>query len=447
MDKSKDEILFPVGNIPRNVLLPHQKNTAECETVVMPAPATVTIPMRQHIGVPCVPTVKIGDAVFVGSVIGDSDRPVSAPIHASVSGTVKAFTKMMMPDGSETDCVVIESDGKMTPVPNLAPVEIHSTEDLIKATRDCGLVGLGGAGFPTHIKFRLPDEKKIDTLIINGSECEPYITADYRCCMEDYDDILTGVYLVKEQLKIDDVIIAIEANKKKAIDKMYSIAADKRDTHNNIRLMELQTRYPQGAEKVLIYSVLKRTIPAGKLPADIGCIVMNITSIAALGHYAKTGMPLVSRRVTVDGSAVKEPKNVIVPLGTSVADLMEFCGGYTEDGPSRLIMGGPMMGTTLLDDTAVITKTSNAVLAQGEDEIPHPTGCIHCGRCASHCPMKLNPAEVERALRAKNDETLKELNLTYCMECGCCSYSCPARRPLAQVMRIAKKELRRIEAK
>lgn len=444
--EKKESVLLPKADIGRSVLLPHIKGTAESETVVMPTPASVVIPMRQHIGAPCIPVVKAGDKVFVGTLIGESDKPVSAPIHSSVSGTVKAICKLPLSDGSECDAIEIESDGEMKVDPDIKPPVIINKERLLEATKACGLVGLGGAGFPTHIKFRLPEETKIDTLIINGAECEPYITADYRCCLEDYRDIFRGVYLVKEQLGIENVIIAIEGNKREAIKKLYEIAADERDIDDRIKLMELKTNYPQGAEKVLIYSVLGRVIPAGKLPADIGCMVMNITSIAELGHYARTGIPLVSRRVTVDGDAVAEPKNVIVPLGTRVSDLIEFCGGFTVP-PTRLIMGGPMMGTAVLDDCGVITKTSNAVLALTDDEIPHPTGCIHCGRCASHCPMKLNPADVERALNANSIEKLSSLYVNYCMECGCCAFSCPARRPLAQIMRVAKQTLRRNTAK
>lgn len=442
--KDNREILSPKGKISRSIYLPHIKNTEDYESVVMPPPSTVTIPLRQHIGAPCNATVKAGDKVFVGTLIAESDKFVSAPIHSSVSGTVKQFTKLTLSDGSLVDAVVIESDGEMKPDPKIRPIKIKNTDELIAAARQCGLVGLGGAGFPTHVKFRLPEEVKIDTLIINGAECEPYITADYRCCLEDYDDILSGVYTVKKHLNIENVIIAIESNKKKAIKNLYEVAASKKDKDNSVKLMELKTRYPQGAEKTLIYTALKRKIPTGKLPSDVGCMVMNITSIAMLGHFVKTGMPLVSRRVTVDGAAIKEPKNVIVPLGTKIIDLINFCGGYST-APTRLIMGGPMMGTTLLDDNAVITKTSNAVLALTDDEIPRPTGCIHCGRCASHCPMGLYPADVERALNAQNGKTLASLNISYCMECGCCAYSCPARRPLAQVMRLAKKELRRMQ--
>ncbi|MEE0946808.1 MAG: electron transport complex subunit RsxC [Acutalibacteraceae bacterium] len=438
----KETILSPLGNIGGGTYLPHHKNTSNCESVVMPVPEKVIIPMRQHIGAACEPVVKKGDKVYVGTLIGDIDRLVSAPVHSSVSGTVEKIDKILMPDGQYVDAVFIDSDGEMTSDPSIKPPVIKTKEDLINAARDCGLVGLGGAGFPAHVKFRVKDDIHLDTLIVNGAECEPFITADERCCLEDYNDILEGVYLIKEKLGIDRVIIAVENNKEDAIEKLYEVACDTRDTDDTVKVMRLTTRYPQGAEKVLIYSVLKRKVPAGKLPSDVGCVVMNVSSVAALYKYIRTGMPLVSRRLTVDGGAVEQSQNLIVPIGTKVSDILDFCK-RKEEGPTRLLLGGPMMGTALPDDNFVITKTNNALLALIEDEIPRPTGCIHCGRCASHCPMKLNPSAVEQALNAGSTERIKKLYADYCMECGSCAYSCPARRPLAQIMRMAKKELRR----
>ncbi|MEE0840258.1 MAG: electron transport complex subunit RsxC [Acutalibacteraceae bacterium] len=438
----KETILSPVGKTRGGTHLPHHKNTSLCESVFLPTPDKVIIPMRQHIGAACEPVVKKGDKVYVGTLIGDIDRLVSAPVHSSVSGTVEKIDKILMPDGQYVDAVFIDSDGEMTPDPKLKAPVIKTKEDLIIATRDCGLVGLGGAGFPAHVKFRVKDDVHLDTLIVNGAECEPYITADERCCLEDYSDILEGVYLIKEMLGIERVIIAVENNKEEAIEKLYEVACDTRDTDDTVKVMRLTTRYPQGAEKVLIYSVLKRKVPAGKLPSDVGCVVMNVSSVAALYRYVRTGMPLVNRRLTVDGGAVTEPKNLIVPIGTKVSDILDFCG-RNEDGPSRLLLGGPMMGTALPSDDFVITKTNNAILSLVEDEIPRPTGCIHCGRCAAHCPMKLNPSAVEQALTANSVDRIRSLYADYCMECGSCAYSCPARRPLAQIMRMAKKELRR----
>ena len=442
MDK-KERILSPAGNLRGGTYLPHHKGTSSFHSEVLPSPERVIIPLRQHIGAPCSPTVKKGDTVFVGTVIGDSDHPVSAPIHSSISGTVEKIEAIPMPDGSTVDAVFILSDHNMTPDPNLKAPAISNKEDFVAATRASGLVGLGGAGFPTHIKFNVKDGVHIDTLVINAAECEPYITADDRCCIEESDDILEGVYLIKELLGIEKVIIAVENNKPEAIKKLYGIATDFRDVLDNVKLMALTTKYPQGAEKVIIYSTLKRIVPMGKLPSDVGCIVMNVSSVAALYRFIKTGMPLVTRRLTVDGNAIENPRNVIVPIGTPVSEVLSYCG-YKEDGATRIIMGGPMMGTSIPSTDYVVTKTNNAVLAFYEDTIPHKTPCIHCGKCASGCPMKLNPASIEQAINAGATDKLKSLYADYCMECGSCAFNCPAKRPLAQIMRIAKKEIRRL---
>ena len=327
--------------------------------------------------------------------------------------------------------------------PELKPFPVNTREDIARAADLCGLVGLGGAGFPTKVKLSVKEETPIDTLIINGAECEPYITSDYRACMEDYEDVIEGVYLIKEKLNIEKVIICIESNKPKAIEKLYEIAADKRDEDDSVKLMKLPTSYPQGAEKVIIYSATGRRVPAGKLPSDVGCIVMNITSVVTLNRFIKTGMPLVSKRITVDGTAVSEPKNIIVPIGTAIKDVLEFAGGVAEDA-NEIIFGGPMMGVDAESDSGVIEKRTNAITVMKEEiKPPAVTPCIRCGRCARACPMKLYPASVEAAVNHGLTESLNNLNVNYCMECGSCSYVCPAKRPLTQVMRLAKAQLRR----
>lgn len=439
---SKEKILRPVKRIHGGALLPHLKGTAESETVVMPPPNIVKIPMSQHIGAPASPIVKVGDKVFVGTLIGDAQGFVSASVHSSVSGTVKEVAESTL-NGSKCICVSIESDGDMRPDPTLEPFDVKTKEDIAEAAHRCGLVGLGGAGFPARVKLTVNKEKPIDTLIINGAECEPYITSDYRECIEDYNDVIEGVYLLKKILKVKRVIICIESNKKKAIEKLCNIAADKRDKGNRIRLMKLPTSYPQGAEKVIIYSATGRKVPAGKLPSDVGCIVMNITSVGTLYRYIRTGMPLVSKRITVDGDAVNEPKNVLVPIGTPIKDLLEFAGGVSEDA-DKILFGGPMMGIAVCDENAVIEKRNNGITVMKKPKRERTaTACIRCGRCASACPMRLYPAMVEGAVNRQNTEALKNLNVNYCMECGCCSYICPAGRPLTQAMRLAKAALRK----
>ena len=437
-----ESVLRPVRLIRGGVHLNHQKNTAELETVVMPAPDTVYIPMSQHIGAPCNPTVKKGDTVFVGTLIGEPGGFVSAPVHSSVSGTVSDVKDLTIGNGTLQKYVIINSDGKMEKDPSLKPFSVKNHADLVEAAKQCGLVGLGGAGFPAHIKLSPSGETKIDTLIINAAECEPYITSDYRECVESLKDVVEGVYLIKENLGIERAVIGVESNKPKAIELLMQVAADRRDKDDSIKIMKLPSKYPQGAEKVIIYSATGRKLPAGKLPSDVGCIVMNITSVATLYRFITTGMPLVSKRITVDGTAVAEPKNLSVPIGTPIKEILNFAGVNTEQA-DRILMGGPMMGSPVVSADSVLEKRNNAILVM-KDPKPQPqTACIRCGRCASACPMTLYPAMVETALTLGNYEKLNSLNINYCMECGCCSYVCPAKRPLTQVMRTAKAEIRR----
>ena len=443
--EKKERILRPVGRIHGGTLLPHLKGTAEAETVIMPPPESVKIPMLQHIGAPAEPVVAVGDKVYVGTFIGKAGGFVSAPVHSSVSGTVSVVAAENV-NGRSVTYVTVKADGEQTPDPSIKPFEVKTREDIAAAAAACGLVGLGGAGFPTGVKLNIKDDTKIDTLIINGAECEPYITSDYRECIENYNDVIEGVYLLKEKLGVEKVIICIESNKEKAITKLYTIASDKRDTDDTVKLMKLPTSYPQGAEKVIIYSATGRKVPLGKLPSDVGCIVMNITSVAALYRFITTGMPLVSKRITVDGTAVKEPKNLLVPIGTPIKDVLEFAGGVS-DTAAEIMMGGPMMGIDVCSTDAVIEKRNNAIIVMEERTAPDTTPCIHCDRCAGACPMRLYPANVEAALDSKLYDRLENLNVNYCMECGSCAFVCPAHRPLTQSMRLAKAELRRRTAK
>ena len=436
-------ILSAVKKVRGGVKVGHHKNTAETEVVRLPVPAKVVIPMQQHIGAPCEPVVKVGDVVAVGQLIGDTDKYVSAPIHASVSGTVTAIGEIKMPNGTLAKAVTIESDGEMRLWEGIKPPVVETREDLIKAVRDSGLVGLGGAGFPTHVKLNFPADKNIDTLVINAAECEPYITVDYRECIENSWDILSGVYTLKELLGFKQVIIAVEDNKPAAFDILKNIADHKFDINDEVKLMVLESKYPQGAEKMMVQSATGRKVPPGKLPADVGCVVMNVASVAFIARYLKTGKPLVSRSLTVDGSAVKEPKNVRVPVGTSISEVIDFCGGFKED-PCKILTGGPMMGLAIVGTDLPVLKQNNAILAfaHGDAVLKPESDCIRCGRCASACPMSLMPTNIVRAAKAKDVDMLKTSGITVCMECGSCAFACPAGKPLVQHMRLAKAILR-----
>ena len=430
--------------------VPHHKNTWDIPSSTMPPPEKVILPMQQHIGAPCIPTVKKGDHVYVGTVVGDSDAYVSAPVHASVSGTVTEITQVMLTGGQMTHAVVVESDGKMEKDPAIAPPPpITTKEELAKAARAAGLVGLGGAGFPAHVKLNVPEGKTIDTLLVNVAECEPYVTSDHREALENGRNVLEGVYHVKEILGVQRVIIAVEDNKPDVIQKLSEIADDpKRDPLDQGRVLPLKSRYPQGAEKVLVQACTGRKVPAGKLPADVGCLVMNIGSLSFLASYMRTGMPLTLKRVTLDGSAIAHPQNVIVPVGTPIKDVVAFCGGYKAE-PKKLIMGGPMMGVAITSDELPILKQNNAILAfdQREAQLRQPTACIRCGRCVAACPMHLMPTKLEQAVERQDVEALQSLDIMTCMECGCCSFSCPAGRRLVQAIRLGKNYVRKAGGK
>ncbi len=436
-------VLSAVKKVRGGVKVHHHKNTAETEVVRMPAPEKVIIPMQQHIGAPCEPVVKVGDTVAVGQLIGDTDKYVSAPIHASVSGTVTAIGDIKMPNGTLAKAVTIESDGEMRLWEGIKPPHVETKEDLIKAVRESGLVGLGGAGFPTHIKLNFPADKNIDTLVVNAAECEPYITVDYRECMENSWDILSGVYLLKDLLGFKQVVIAVEDNKPEAFQVLKNIADHSIDKHDEVKLMVLESKYPQGAEKMMVQSATGRRVPPGKLPADVGCVVMNVASVAFIARYIKTGKPLVSRSLTVDGSAIKEPKNVRVPVGTSISEIIDFCGGFSTD-PCKILTGGPMMGLAIVGTDLPVLKQNNAILAFAHDDavLKPETDCIRCGRCATACPMSLMPTNIVRAAKTKDVSMLKAAGVTVCMECGSCAYACPAGKPLVQHMRLAKAILR-----
>ena len=448
MSKKTQGVLSAVRRGRGGVRVSHSKNTAEMPVERMPIPSKVVISMQQHIGVPCTPLVKVGDMVTVGQKIGDSDKFVSAPIHATISGKVTAVGDIKLANGIITKGVTIESDGEMKMCEDIKPPVVTNKEELCAAVRESGLVGLGGAGFPTHVKLNVPADKKIDTLIINAAECEPFITVDYRECIENAENVLKGVEAVRKILGIEKVVIAIEDNKPKVFEIMKEIADRDNDIGDAIKLMTLRSQYPQGAEKMMVLSATGRKVPPGKLPADVGCIVMNVASVAFIARYLETGKPLVSRSITVDGGAIKEPKNLRVPIGTNIQDIIDYCGGFKSE-PRKIISGGPMMGIAICDTNAPICKQNNALLAfdDRKDLIKTERECIRCGRCVDVCPMSLMPTLIERYARIKDAEKLQNTGIGVCMECGSCAYACPSGRPLVQYMRLAKQVLREESAK
>ncbi len=416
----------------------HYKNTAGCETEVMPIPDIVKISMSQHIGAPCKPLVAKGDTVKVGQLIGDTDAFVSAPIHSSVSGTVVGIETQRNAVAGNDTLVVIETDKKQELSEDIkAPEMPEDLAGFVKAVRESGLVGLGGASFPTHIKYNPKNIDDVHTLIVNGAECEPFITSDHRGMLEDTQDIIDGMKLIVKYIGLDEAYIGIEANKPDAIAKFDKMFAEQGLT--NFHTFTLQDRYPKGAERVLVYEITGQHMAAGVLPADLGVILSNVTSVAFVGQYFKDGVPLIKKRMTVDGDAVATPKNIIAPIGTQIHDIIEFCGGYKAE-PKKILMGGPMMGRAIFSDEMPIVKNNNAILAfSGEKAyIPEETACINCGRCHKACPFNLLPTALAAAYERRDAEELSRLQVMQCMECGSCSFVCPARRPLSFINKLGK---------
>ena len=410
------------------------------------APAEVVIPMSMHIGAPCKPVVSVGDKVTVGQLIGEPGGFVSAPIHASVSGTVKAVEPRPFSMGGTMMSVVIENDKQNTVCPDIHPVadpDSLTPEQLVEIVKNAGIVGQGGATFPTHVKIS-SGLGKVDYVLINAAECEPYITGDHRTMLERPEQVIKGATLLAKWFGVDKVYIGVEANKQNAADVLNQTIAELKAP---VVVEVLHTRYPQGAEKQLCQAISGRQVPSGKLPADAGCCIFNLNTTCSIYKAVYTGMPVVSKIVTVSGSGVIEPKNIECPIGTPITDLFDACGGLRED-TYKLIMGGPMMGLAQYDVDVTVGKGTGAMLAFAGDEekyVAEPQ-CIRCGKCVGVCPMHLMPLMMYKAERNNNMEDLDALHVMDCIECGSCAYTCPAGIHLVQSFKVAKQKLREAQA-
>ena len=417
------------------VHVPHCKSTQDMHSVRIAPPDSVTIPMSMHSGVPAVPVVQKGDHVYIGQLIAkEGEGRVSSPIHASVSGTVSEVSEKS---------ISIKSDGKMEKDPEMKAPKLETLDDFLDGCRKSGIVGLGGAAYPLHGKWEAVRKNKIDTVLINGAECEPYCTADNRTMVEDADHIKSGIEILKKFVGAKEYIIGIEANKPEAISHLTEVFKD----DSSVEVKTLEIVYPQGAKQVLLWNATGKVVAAGQRLASLGVIITNVTTLAKMALYFETGMPLVDKCVSVDGSAVKNPSNIIVPIGTSFGYCLEACGGFKEE-PRKVIEGGPMMGRTVASLDEPVVKATNAIVAMGEKEaiLSEPSPCIHCGRCVEACPLNLNPVAFAKALSMEDEDEkealLKREDVAQCMECGCCAFVCPAHRPLVANNREDKRFMR-----
>ncbi|MBM7623069.1 electron transport complex subunit RsxC [Sporohalobacter salinus] len=404
-------------------------------------PEEVVIPLQQHIGAPCEPLVEVGDKVKVGQKIGDDNGFVSAPVHASISGEVTDISPVITADGSENLAVTIASDGQDTlhesvePKGNLSDLSSQELRDIV---REAGIVGLGGATFPSHVKVSIPEDKNVDTVILNGAECEPYLTVDHRTMVEMPDEVIYGLKAIMRMSDAKQGYIGIEVNKPDAIKEMKKAVKDE----SNIDVISLEVKYPQGAERQLIDACLGREVPSGGLPLDVGVVVNNVGTAVAITDAIKNGMPLVQRTVTVTGSGIQNPQNLVFRLGTRIEDLIEQCGGL-EGEIGKIIMGGPMMGAAQHSTNIPATKGTSGILAFQEDEVDEfeSSNCIRCARCVDVCPAFLMPVTLSKLAQADKVIKLDDYNVMDCIECGSCSYICPANIPLLHWIRLGKDKL------
>ncbi len=399
----------------------------------------MVFPLQQHIGAPAVPCVQVGDRVLMGQKIAEAGGFVSAHIHSSVSGEVVAIEPRMHHSGIKVNSIVIKNDGQDELCPNIKPKDWRqlSPKEIVDVVREAGVVGMGGATFPTHVKLSPPPEKKINYVIVNGAECEPYLTSDHRAMLETPEEVIEGLKILMKVFGLEEGYIAIETNKPDAIALMQEWAAKETDTKINV--ISVKTKYPQGSEKHLIKAVTARAVPPGKLPMDVGCVVDNIDTCAAIARAFMYGVPVVKRIVTVSGDCIENPSNFRIRVGTNVEDAIRKCGGFVKPA-AKVILGGPMMGISVPDTDVPVVKGTSGILGFSEEMISQKPrqNCLRCGKCVEGCPMNLLPNKIHEAVKADDLESMKKLNVMDCIQCGSCVYVCPAEQNPLQQVRTAR---------
>lgn len=407
----------------------------------LPIPKEVFIPLQQHIGAPCKAVVEIGEEVRIGQVIGAVDAYVSSPVHATISGKVKAIGKFAHPTGSRTEMVhIIASDEEE---PNGVYTEVDWTnlpiDEMKSRIKNAGIVGLGGAAFPTHVKLSPPEDKPIDTFILNGCECEPFLTADHRLMLETPDEILKGMAIIMKVLGVKKGYVGIESNKPDAIESMQKAVSK-----YGFEIVTVKTKYPQGAEKMLIKAIKKRKVPTGGLPMDVGVVVQNVGTAAAVANAISYEKPLTQRIVTVTGNGIKEPKNLLVTIGTRFSDVIEYCGGLVDE-TAQVFMGGPMMGIAQYDLSVPVIKATSGIVCTTDYRQIEPIACIGCGSCVKSCPMFLMPTRLAHLSLIRHWSNADKMGIMNCIECGSCTYVCPSSIPLVQWIRVGKQKVYEIQ--
>lgn len=416
----------------------HKMYTSSIPITVLDGAPEHVYPLQQHIGAPLSPTVEIGQRVMVGQKIADTDAFVAVPLHASVSGKVVNIEPRLHPSGAKVTSVVVENDGSYEIHSSVQPkgeIETLSPEQIIQITREAGVVGMGGAGFPTHVKLSPPKEKKIQFVIVNGAECEPYLTSDHRVMLESPELVLMGLKAVMKVFGLGEGTVAIESNKPDAIISMEKHSSK----FEGVKILELRTKYPQGSEKQLIKAVTGRKVPSGGLPADVGVVVINVDTAVAIATAIKTGMPLIRRIVTVSGDAIAEPSNFAVRIGAPFSYVIDKAGGFEKE-PAKVIMGGPMMGIAQSSLEVPVVKGTSGILVFSEAlSVFEESGrCMRCGKCVKACPMGLMPLYLNLYAKAGDWDMCEKYNILDCIECGVCSYLCPGRQHPVQNLRVAK---------